>query len=418
MTPITAAQIKVHPEEEVKSHAEIQPKKTSPIPSNIESLTKKFFGNELCKICKPKINETIPNLMAKMLKNQRKAIEEHQAKFGFFERLSIKLGIQRNFYATVDEGLPSIEELEKFDASKPLTLHHAEKNLCFPINVNRDFKLDKPNWMLTGIFTGYSMNFFDQLKAQDLAYNANDLVKFEFEKAFNLSNENVHLALTSTIHYVHRYMDNKNYRKAGVIGVLTFIDKRNYKVYTATIGHKCEATIYRQIKGRLKTIPLSCQRHWASKKDAERAAKYSQCPNIATEWPKNDPENLYIGTSFLPPNVYYLSYNVSRGLGENVASNEPGRVIHKPKITVNKLMTGDIVLLSSQVYRNGISDRTIADVLFEHQKSCVLKDGNDDAGSGCLFCKESCESPADHISKHIIKNKMSNEFKIVTIDVR
>lgn len=383
--------------------------------TKIAIFTRIYLGSNSCQTCKPKLNETIPSLMARMLKNQRKALEEHHESFDYFQKIGVKLGLQRNVYASVDEGLPSIEELEKYDASKSLKLTEDSivyKDLTLPV---QHFTIDEPNWMFTGIVDGYSSN---SEKEHKISTKIIRLIRNHFLNALYLSDSNIHLVLTGILHKIHsNIVDEHEFRGTGATCLLTYLDKKNHRIYTATLGNDSEATIFRVFHDQLKAIPLSCVRNWASKKDFKRATVDYNIPIGATMWTTGNPDRSIVRESGEKENEVCI---ISRMIGMKhlPKTEEFSGIIHKPKITVNKLLPGDVVILSSNWIRSHISDLKTADLLTEHLKFCEERTVGSEVVSGC--CSRShvvCESPSEHISKHLTQQRYLNDYRIVSIKV-
>lgn len=131
-------------------------------------------------------------------------------------------------------------------------------------------------------------------------------------------------------------------KKQGSTAVISYIDKKTNLIYTATLGDS-ETYIYRKTGDTLQAIPLSVIRNWASEKDAERAEK--AYPGAKEIW-----EGMKAKKRRFPPVHEGKALNVSRAFGDQEFSSKaldleaPPAISTKFKITVQKLLPGDIVL--------------------------------------------------------------------------
>src|SRR5581483_2581006 len=124
--------------------------------------------------------------------------------------------------------------------------------------------------------------------------------------------------------------------------------KNTNLIYTATVGDS-EAKIYRSMKGKLKSIPLSNVRDWSFKKEAIRAFLATQDPKILETWIDSDkPKKL----RFNPQKVLFGGINACRAFGDKQFAEVEGKagLIVKPKITVQELKPGDRLFYACDGY--------------------------------------------------------------------
>lgn len=255
----------------------------------------------------------------KTLKNTRKAIEEHQLK--------------DKVYATLEEALPSEEELTKKE-KKPLQFSHAiSENIGYRTKMeDARFYTENKQDLLTGIFDGHG--------GPEVSNYANEEFKNRFSQTLEEENGDVRKAFVNLIDKIHyEVAKKKEWNDIGSTAVICFIDQKTHLIYTATLGDS-EANIYRKVGTEMKSIPLSCVRDWSSKKDALRMSKAFGLPWIASQWPTEEPKGLR--------SRIFIGVNVSRAIGDisETGKKEKPIVIHKPKITVNKLKSKDILVLA------------------------------------------------------------------------
>lgn len=279
----------------------------------------------------------------KMWNNSQKAIHEHQKKY------------PRQSYVTLEEGLPSQDALVQHVFSTPLAFIHSSYELQGPRPTMEDAKFYKE------IEQGVILGIFDGHAGDQVAKYANEVFPRHFEKALSQANGHVHQAFERLLHEINGEILSRKL-PGGSTAIIAFIDKHTGHIYTATIGDS-EANIYRSIKvnstQQLKSIPLSCVRDWTSKKDAQRAAIAMNQPEVAQEWPACQDSKclrLYLGEYAL---------NVSRALGDisSMGSREKPGIIHKPKITVNQVHPGDVVVLACDGLKDYVPENEIISII-------------------------------------------------------
>lgn len=335
----------------------------------------------------------------KMLKNARKAIEEH-----------IKKGDDRfGTYASVEEALPSIEAIRNPTASTPLVLEHVEyatQGPTRPTMEDAHFYAENDQGIITGIFDGHG--------GKGVAEFANEKFEKDFLKTLNEVDGNVHHALEKLIHEIHEEVKENYYNEklelqkyyefikelvnkecpndseelkekfvqalryehimkmrfiSGATAVISVIDKKTHLIYTATLGD-CEANIYRKINGELKSIPLSPVRDWSCEKEALRASIYTGRDEIAKDWLTQDPKRIRFPKKGDPLG----DTNVSRAIGDIrfTGTDEKPGLIHKPKITVNLWELEDTLILAC----DGLKDFAYECAIVKKIKNTNQKDNN------------------------------------------
>ncbi len=288
----------------------------------------------------------------KLLKNSQKAIEEHRSKDGY----------DADAYATVMEVAATLNSADKAQNIPGLTFSYTahEAQGRRPSMEDAHFCLAIEQGILTGLFDGHG--------GKNVAGYANAAFQDRFSQALKAAKGGVRQAFEALINEIHdEVASTPAWQHMGSTAVVCFIDKHTNMVYTATLGDS-EANIYRQIKGQLKSIPLSCVRDWSSQKDAKRAADAKNDPTIALEWPKaTDPKRLRY------PHRHY-GINVSRAIGDVGANihEKPG-IIHKPKITVNMLLPGDKLILACDGLKDYVPERAIITVLAKAKPANIAK---------------------------------------------
>jgi serine/threonine protein phosphatase PrpC len=278
----------------------------------------------------------------KMLKNSRKAIIEHK---------------QKDPAAYVSVGMSL--SLEASPSPLTLTFQYFKAEAQGEKNTMEDTHFFKETDQ--GIFTGV----LDGHRGKEVADYASIRFKEEFFEMFNQENKNIHRTFELLIDKIQKDLKKmdpnipetdknipkRDWSSIGTTAVLCFIDKSTHQIYTATLGDS-EANIYRKIDQQMKSIPLSCVRDWGCTKEAKRASIALRKPNIAITWPKNmNPKELSSDNCRDPSG----GPNVSRAIG-NVNFQT---IIHKPKITVNQLSSGDTLVLACDGLKDFVNESKI-----------------------------------------------------------
>lgn len=272
---------------------------------------------------------TIEETVRKMLKNARKAIEEHQQKYG-------------SVSAPVEKALPSIQDIMAPRDSTTLSFSHGvhAKQGVRATMEDAHFYVTFPEGVLTGVFDGHG--------GKEVAEYVNREFSKRFPARLRAFHGNVHHAFENLISEIHEEVIKKRaWDTTGTTAAISFIDKKN-TIYTATVADT-EANIYRMIDGEMKSISLSCEKNWSKKSEAARAEKFMGRAGLATEWMRaNDTKQLRVH-----------GVNISRSIGDQHALGtraKPG-VIAKPKITVQKLLPGDIIVHACDGFKDYVSEK-------------------------------------------------------------
>ena len=261
----------------------------------------------------------------KMEKNAKKAIEEHRKKdkdaYISFEDLDLDNKI---------DGILSFECFASEEQGIRLTMEDAH------------FFQNMEEGIFLGVLDGHG--------GKEVAEYASTFLQKNFQEILNQTKKNVHRTFEILIEELHEHVAKKGeWNAIGTTAVLCFIDKCTHQIYTATVGDS-EANLYRKINSNLQSIPLSCIRDWSYPKEAKRAALFLNNPEIAINWPKvTNPKVLRY------PKKYY-GINLSRSIGDVIFT---GAVIHKPKITVQQVRGGDILILACDGLKDYVLEREI-----------------------------------------------------------
>lgn len=284
-------------------------------------------------------SEAIKINMKKMWVNGERAMREHVHK------------APAQPFATPEQALSSLKEIGK---NQELKFAHtsAEHIGLRPSMEDAHFVKDIDQGILAGVFDGHG--------GEAVAKHANTRFQELFPQVLQANQGDVYRAFTHTIDQIHEEVVKEGaWNLVGSTAVVCFVDKETCLAYTATLADS-EATIYRDIEGKLVAMPLSCVRDWSCKRDAERAAKAVETTNkwdaqeMREKWPNHaNPKGLRFG----------LGLNVSRAIGDKTiaSSTTPSGMSHKPKITVNEVKTGDTLILGC----DGLKDYTTESEIIE-----------------------------------------------------
>ncbi len=270
--------------------------------------------------------------MRKMLKNFRKAIEEH------------KIKDPSAYVSFQDDLLPSEIRIDP----QPLRIIYFEAESQGPRPTMEDahFLKEFDQGFISGILDGHG--------GSGVAQYVSERIQELFSSALKMLNGDVFQTFETVIHAIHEEVSEKGeWNCTGCTAVICFIEKKTRLIFTATLGDS-EANIYRRMNDSLQSIPLSCVRDWKSTKDAQRAASAIEEPEIALRWPKApNPKALRF------PNEFGL--NISRSIGDAdlCGTREKPGVIHKPKISMTQLQFGDIIILASDGLKDYVSESEI-----------------------------------------------------------
>ncbi|BBI17483.1 PP2C family serine/threonine-protein phosphatase [Neochlamydia sp. S13] len=300
-----------------------------------KELGKQNLKRKKYAIWKPR-NLKIDTAMQKMLRNSRKAIEEHK---------------EEDFlaYASYQSCLPILED--NLPTAPALSLEYVSAEAQ-----GRRPRMEDVH-LFQEILQGALVGVFDGHGGQQVAEQAKEEFEKNFSETLALNKGNVHLTFEQLIDEIHQnIIQHTYYDMIGTTLAISFIDKNTHLIYTATLGDT-EANIYRN----KESIALSCVRNWTHAKEAARAAIALEDPTLAETWPlAKNPKTLRYPNS-------RIGLNVSRAIGDKYASGKPDKpaVIHKPKITVNRLRKGDILIIAC----DGLKDYVLENEIIAHVTS-------------------------------------------------
>jgi serine/threonine protein phosphatase PrpC len=229
------------------------------------------------------------------------------------------------------------------------------------------FCIEDENKILAGVFDGHG--------GSGVSNYVNEVFSIKFEAALAGSSGNVHEAFENVFGEIQNELEEKQKKgecKGGSTAVVIYVDKAKRLVYTATLGDS-EANVYRVFNEKMKSIPLSCVRDWSSQKDANRMAVYHEDPEFAERWPKMNPKILRSG-DIVERDCggvkdlildFNSGVNVSRAFGDfrYRGKEKAPLVISKPKITVNRLQEGDIVVLACDGLKDFVPEKEIIKII-------------------------------------------------------
>lgn len=266
----------------------------------------------------------------KMWRTGCKALVEHQKISSVYARVTQSLFLDRK-------------------ESTPLKLTHTFADDIGPRPTMEDahFFQEIEQGTIVGVFDGHG--------GKEVSKYASEQFRARFAEVLKAHKGNAYQAFHTLIDKIHKEVARKSqWNHMGSTAVISFIDKETHQIITATLGDS-EANIYRSGE----SIPLSAVRDWTSKKDKQRLINAHG--KHAENWFKRYGDNPKHIRSHLQYGV-----NVSRAIGD---VDETGTwanplVIHKPKITVNKLQKGDIVVLACDGLKDYVPEQEIADIVF------------------------------------------------------
>lgn len=285
---------------------------------------------------------SVDQAMQKMWKNTHKAILEHNKKEDVY--------IKDIFSIQVIANAP----LEPLTA----TYNAAIAQGIRPSMEDAHLIMETPQAVMGAVFDGHG--------GDEVAKYA----CFRFQERFFSSLEenegHIYQSFERLIHEIQEDIaQHREWDTVGSTALICYIDKETHLIYTATLGDS-EANIYRKVdSGRLQSIPLSCVRDWSSKKDAHRVALVKQDICIDMDWVDNPQPKLlrYPGGN--------TGLNVSRSFGD--MQYHPV-VSHKPKITVNQLKPGDLLILACDGLKDYVSEKEIIEQLIEHKQDLTVSE--------------------------------------------
>ncbi len=288
----------------------------------------------------------------RMFTNARKAIEEH------YQAVRIRPFDAMPYVKTLDITKEKLTETE----STPLKLspQFTEKQGLRPGMEDAHFYTELEKGTLVGIFDGHG--------GKEVAQFANEEFQKRFPDALKNAEENVHQAFENVIDQIHQEVARHHeWNRIGSTAVVSYIDHTTHQIYTATVGDS-EANIYRKVEEETRSIPLSPVRDWLSKKDLLRLANNygSQVYVLA---------NLFNYSSKYIRSRLTQGVNLSRAIGDVSERRETAPlVIHKPKITVNKLKRGDILILACDGLKDFVLEADIVKTIAEYTMGTITGD--------------------------------------------
>lgn len=278
---------------------------------------------------------TAEQAMEKMLRNGEKAILEHK-----------KIG---SVFASATQAIPSKQVLEQ----KEITSLNLKHTFADDIGTRKEmqdahFYIEIEQGTLIGVFDGHG----PEVGGKEVSNYASQEFQKRFPAVLKAHNGDVFRAFEVLIHEIHQEVARKpEWNDQGSTAVISFIDKATHQIITATLGDS-EANIFRGEK----LIPLSPVRDWSSRKDGERLEKAMGLPKGYVA------KCVEAGMNPKRLRWWGIGVNVSRAIGDinSTGTLEKPGVIHKPKITINKLQKGDILTLWCDGVPDFASDSEIA----------------------------------------------------------
>ncbi len=314
----------------------------------IERIAYALFGSDQTPWRERPLSES--TALKKMMKNQNKAIFEHAATRSFLSNPYIRSMGVSEATLTKKETTPLKFNLDFADAQGPR-----------PTMEDAHFYKEFEKGILTGVFDGHG-------GGQVSAYASKQFEKL-FPRALKEANGNVHTAMESVIHQIHQDVANYSFwNGVGSTAVVCYIDKETHQIYTATLGDS-EANIYREGWTGTSSIPLSCVRDWLSPTDKLRLYNIYGYKLVESFVNQVGKQAKHV-RSHLNGGV-----NVARGIGDVNMTGAPGqpRVIHKPKITVNKLKAGDTLVLACDGLKDYVDESKITSLVTAQASTPLAK---------------------------------------------
>lgn len=284
---------------------------------------------------------TSKEALEKMIKNQKKALSERAKQGPYFG----------NPY--LSSMTLSATDLQRKEPEKLKLSHHfADAQGPRPTMEDAHFYKEMEKGALVGVFDGHG--------GSEVSAYASDQFQKRFPQALKNANGNVWEAFELVIHQIHQKVANTSaWNDVGSTAVVSYIDHETHQIFTATLGDS-EANIYRKTGwGGLASIPLSCIRDWLSQKDLGRLIDIYGFKAVGRWIQQTGGKAKYV-RSHLQQGV-----NVARAIGDVANTGEPGkpRVIHKPKITVNKLKAGDTLVLACDGLKDFVLEKEIVSIV-------------------------------------------------------
>lgn len=238
-----------------------------------------------------------------------------------------KIKMERNLIKAHQEHFKTCVPMSEFFNENPkylkLTRLFVEEQSYRSDMEDARFYLDSDDWALAGVFDGHGgkeVSNFAQVEFQE-----------RFPKALKELNGNIHAAFEQVIHQIHSDVAKlSKWDSQGTTCAVSYIDKKEGFVYTATVGDSEAIKISREGK----CIPLSCVRNWHSKQDLARL-KREHGSSAVEEFIRRNGNPKHLRSRL------YNGVNLSRSIGD---VEEPA-LTHKPKITRAKIEKGDVLII-------------------------------------------------------------------------
>lgn len=265
----------------------------------------------------------------KLLANTKKALKEHSST-AFFAFHSPYVSSRAIRLPKIKHPLQFLESIEERQGKRS-SMEDAS------------FILETDYSLFLGVFDGHGGSMVSSYAARRLSEIFSDYQ--------GPCPKNIEEILKHSFLVVQQEIENlhSNWATTGSTAVVSWIDKKENLLYTATLGDST-ANIYRLIKDKWQSIPLSCIRNWSSKRDRASAKRA-----LGEEIPfKDTPKEM---RHPLPGFSVYsgCGLNVSRALGDVAYKG----VIHIPKITLIGIVPGDIIILACDGLKDFVAEEEI-----------------------------------------------------------
>jgi serine/threonine protein phosphatase PrpC len=328
------------------------------------------------KVCDP-LKAWLPRLFSRdeafahMYKNTEKTFTENTG----------------DFLATVAEAMPAFDELKNFTQKVPLKTsievgipqYQPFKNHPGIIEDTYCFVEVGDHFTLAGVFDGHGVKKGSATSNAVANFVTNE-VKSVLSQCILENPTNIHTVLEQFIFDTQIKLKGKTgWQNLGTTASIVLLDKQNHLYYTLAIADS-PTYVYRKFDEQFKSIPLSLQRDWKSKKDEQRVFKALE----AIEMDKD----VWIETNERLEKRRFpsarMGLNVSRSLGDvsfdQFAYNP---IVCKPKITIQQAKPGDILMLRSD------------GVLLREVDIIALLQNHSATNTAQLIADESNQSPDD-----------------------
>lgn len=308
------------------------------IESIIAFVYKKCFTTDppIIEFLKNRFIQPLSSSDHSLLKNAAKAIQEHRKK-------------ESDIYVTLSEGMISTLRSEKVPQLK-ISHTFAEDMGPRPTMEDAHVFYEFDLGVVTGIFDGHG--------GSEVSKYAAEAFKTRFPAMLKKTGGNIRQAFTNLINnIVTEVFEQEKWDNQGSTAVISYIDKKTNLIYTATLGDS-EIAICRKIKKKRKLIPLSCVRDWTSPKDFQRLVNVHGSIKMSAN-PKTLRSSIDWGV------------NVSRAVGDKLESEKNGKplIIHKPKITVNRLKKGDRLVIACDGLWDYVKGKEIVQLIENHKSA-------------------------------------------------